>query len=114
MAIPFSDTGPSPKRLGACLRSPSPSFRPAFFPKAVSIGRGRWADLGRTKPSLRQRLYPKPLEAVGQFRAVSAFVGELAHKQGERLQVTSDPERTRIYRIESHVSDQAGGDQPGS
>ena len=53
-------------------------------------------------------LFPKPLEAVRQFRATFAAVGEFGDEERERLRVSSDPESASIHRIKTRVTDQLG------
>ena len=54
---------------------------------------------------------PKPFEPIRQFRPAGASVRQLADEQCERLDVSSNPQRTCIQRLESRVADELGGDQ---
>jgi hypothetical protein len=54
-------------------------------------------------------LFLTPLEPVRQFRAPFSLVRELADEQRERLDVSGDPKRASIHRIETQVGDRPGG-----
>src|SRR2546426_9100901 len=54
-------------------------------------------------------LLPGPLEAVRELRTAIALVRELPDQERERFDVTSDPERSGIHWIESHIANQPGG-----
>ena len=47
---------------------------------------------------------------IGELRAALAFVRQTRDHQREGLGVASDPERSDVDGIESHVADPLGGD----
>jgi hypothetical protein len=49
-----------------------------------------------------------PAEAISQFRALAAFIGEVPNQQRKRLRVARYAERAGVDRLKSDVVDELG------